>query len=131
MKKVLICILLLFCASQTVFALSDDIEWKKVDENSFINPDGIIGVEDIYGYSFLLKSYNKGQYEPVMGRNIAYTIANYTIDCAKHTYKIGVIDSYDEDDSFVNGDYNKYATFQPVVQGTAVWNVASKLCRAL
>ena len=39
-------------------------------------------------------------------------------------YKIGVIDSYAEDGSFVNGDYNKYAKFRPIVLGTAISNVA-------
>lgn len=113
-----------------VFAQSEEYtEWKRVDENSYIDFDGIVGAEDIYGFTFLLKSYNKGQYEPVNGKFIFYTLAQYTIDCAKRSYKIGVMDSYGKQDNFITGDYNKYAEFQPIVGGTAVSNVYKKLCR--
>lgn len=113
-----------------VFAQSEEYtEWKRVDENFYIDSDGIVGTEDIYGFTFLLKSYNKGQYEPVNGKFIFYTLAQYTIDCAKRSYKIGVMDSYGKQDNFITGDYNKYAEFQPIVGGTAVSNVYKKLCR--
>ena len=42
---------------------------------------------------------------------------------------VGVIDSYGYQDNFVNGDYNKYAKFQPIAEGTAVSEVAKRLCR--
>ena len=32
---------------------------------------------------------------PLTAKKISYTLAQYTIDCGKQTYKIGVIDSYD------------------------------------
>ena len=129
MKKIVVLISsILFLTELTCFA-SNNIEWQQVAPDSYINPDGIIGVDDIYGFSFMLKSYNKGQYEPVRGESIQYTIAQYTIDCTNLTYKIGVIDSYGADDNFVNGDYNRYAKFRPIVSGTAVSTVASKLCR--
>lgn len=107
----------------------EDTTWKQVAQNIFINPEGIVGTEDIYGFTFVLKSFNKGQYEPINGRDVFYTMSRYTIDCSKNTYKIGVIDSYDKQGNFIYGDYNKYAKFQPIVQGTAVANVALKLCR--
>ncbi len=131
MKKVFLSILFfVFVMSSVAFAQSeDDIEWKRVDENSYIDSDGIVGTEDMYGFTFLLKSYNKGQYEPVNGKSIFYTLAQYTIDCAKRSYKIGVMDSYGKQDNFITGDYNKYAEFQPIVGGTAVSNVYKKLCR--
>ena len=103
--------------------------WTKVTEYNYVDTDGIMGLEDIYGFSFLLKSYNKGQYEPVNGKFISYTIGQYTIDCQKHTYKIGVMDSYGKNDNFINGDYNRYATFQPIIQGTAVSEISKMLCR--
>lgn len=127
MKKVIL-IFLVYIVSISC-AQSVEIEWKQVDANSYINPAGIMGEEDIYGYSFMLKSFNKGQYEPVLGRSVWYTIAQYTIDCSNMTYKIGMIDSYDSEDNFVNGDYNRYAKFRPIVSETAVSAVASKLCR--
>lgn len=105
--------------------------WKWVAENNYIFEDGIVGTEDIYGFTFLLKSYNKGQYEPVNGNKIQYTLSQYTIDCEEKSYKIGVIDSYGYHDNFVAGDYNKYAEFQPIVQGTAVSAVYKKLCRPI
>ena len=131
MKKIFLSILFFLCLmTSIVFAQSEEYtEWKRVDENSYIDSDGIVGAEDIYGFTFLLKSYNKGQYEPVNGKFIFYTLAQYTIDCAKRSYKIGVMDSYGRQDNFITGDYNKYAEFQPIVGGTAVSNVYKKLCR--
>lgn len=131
MKKIFLSILFFLCSmTSTVFPQSEEYtEWKRVDENSYIDSDGIVGAEDIYGFTFLLKSYNKGQYEPVNGKFIFYTLAQYTIDCAKKSYKIGVMDSYGKQDNFITGDYNKYAEFQPIVGGTAVSNVYKKLCR--
>ena len=128
MKRFFVILLIMFFLLP-VYGVQDEIEWKKVAENSYINPDGIMGVEDIYGYSFLLKSYNKGQYESVNGKKINYTLSQYTIDCVKNKYKIGMIDSYGYDDNFINGDYNRYALFQPIVGGTAVSAVAKELCR--
>lgn len=110
-------------------AQGEDILWQKVAENNYINPDGIVGMEDIYGFSFILKSYNKGQYEPVNGKRIWYTLSQYTIDCGKKKYKIGMIDSYGYENNFINGDYNRYASFQPIVSGTAVSSVSKMLCR--
>ncbi len=131
MKKIFLSILFFLCSmTSIVFAQSEEYtEWKRVDENSYIDSDGIVGAEDIYGFTFLLKFYNKGQYEPVNGKFIFYTLAQYTIDCAKRSYKIGVMDSYGKQDNFITGDYNKYAEFQPIVGGTAVSNVYKKLCR--
>ena len=131
MKKILLLLIFImitflpsFCAQQ-----EDETQWMKVAENSYIDLDGVMGTEDIYGFSFLLKAYNKGQYEPVNGKKVWYTLSQYTIDCANKKYKIGVIDSYGFKNNFVNGDYNRYATFQPIVQGTAVSAVAKELCR--
>ena len=132
MKKVLLILLILFIGFMPAFSAQsgqDEDEWMKVGENSFVNLDGITGLEDIYGFSFLIKAYNKGQYEPVNGKKIWYTLSQYTIDCAKNKYKIGIIDSYGFKNYFVNGDYNRYAAFQPIVQGTAVSEVAKELCR--
>lgn len=129
-KFVLIfCILYLTSALFADSKTTDDINWQQVTENNFIDVDGIVGTSDMYGFTFILKSYNKGQYEPVNGINIKYTLSQYTVDCLKYKYKIGVIDSYGEQNNFVNGDYNRYANFQPIVQGTAVGAVAAKLCR--
>lgn len=131
MMKVYLLLLILIFGFLPVFSAQheNDTEWVKVAENNYINPDGIIGLENIYGFSFLLKAYNKGQYEPVNGKKIWYTMSQYTLDCAKQKYKIGVIDSYGFKDNFINGDYNRYAQFQPIVQGSAVGEVAKKLCR--
>jgi hypothetical protein len=132
MKKIAILLIMLLISFMPVLSAqedTDDTEWQKVAENSYVNLDGITGMEDIYGFSFLIKAYNKGQYEPVNGKKIWYTLSQYTIDCAKQKYKIGVIDSYGFKNNFVNGDYNRYATFQPIVQGTAVSAVAKELCR--
>ena len=104
-------------------------EWEHIAPNNYVYKDGINGLENIYGYSFLLKAYNKGQYEPINGRQILYTLNQYEINCAKRTYKIGFMDSYDDEGDFISGDYNKYATFQPIVEGTAVYEVSKKLCR--
>lgn len=129
MKKFFGIVLFLIFISLPSMSVEEDV-WRKVSPDCFINPDTIIGVEDIYGFSFLLKAYNKGQYEPVNGNKIWYTISQYTINCSKFTYKIGTIDSYGFEDEFVNGDYNRYAKFQPIIPDTAVSIVASKLCRA-
>ena len=125
-----LCIILLLLLSFVPVGFCQEVvEWKKVAENNYINLDTIVGTDDIYGFMFMLKSYNKGQYEPVNGKSISYTLSQHTIDCGKQKYKIGVIDSYDEFGNFVNGDYNKYAQFQSIVSGTAVSAVAQKLCR--
>lgn len=129
MKNYIGLILIVLISFGVVVYANDDIVWKKVAENNYINPDGIIQLSDRYGFSFLLKAYNKGQYEPVNGNFIDYTMSQYSIDCADLTYKIGIIDSYGRDNNFVNGDYNRHAKYQPLVQGTAVWNVAKELCR--
>lgn len=122
------CLIISLLLSTVVFA-AEDIQWTMLDANNYVNLEGIVGVEDIYGFSFLLKSYNKGQYEPVNGKEIWYTLSQYTIDCSKRKYKIGVIDSYGYSDNFVNGDYNRYAKFQPIVEGTAIDIISNKLCR--
>ena len=127
MKKI-ITLIILFMNAIVVLA-NEEIIWQRVCENNYINPEGIVGTSDIYGFSFILKSFNKGQYEPVNGKKILYTLSNYTIDCSKMKYKIGVIDSYGYQDNFINGDYNKYAKFQPIAEGTSVSEVAKKLCR--
>ena len=132
MKKIVISLIFILIAAHPVFSAQqeqDDSQWMKVAENSYVDLDGIMGTDDMYGFSFLLKAYNKGQYEPVNGKKVWYTLSQYTIDCAKQKYKIGVIDSYGFKNNFVNGDYNRYATFQPIVQGTAVSAVAKELCR--
>lgn len=124
MKQLLLIFFILLTVS---IAFADDqSEWIQVDSNNYINSDDI--VEDNYGFTFLLKSYNKGQYEPVNGKTIWYTISQYTIDCSSRKYKIGIIDSYGYSNNFVNGDYNRYAKFQPIVSGTAVYIVANQLC---
>ncbi len=130
MKQVLLVIMLIFCVSMAVAEDSaKNFEWEKVGDNSYVYTDAIEGTKDRYGFTFLLKSYNKGQYEPINGKKISYTLGQYTIDCGRKTYKIGVIDSYDKDDNFVSGDYNRYSQFQPIIEGTAVWNMSKKLCR--
>ena len=126
MKKILSLLIVLLSA----FCMcSADTQWKRIAPNNYVDENAIVGLEDRYGFSFLLKAFNKGQYEPIDGRQVYYTLAQYEIDCAKKSYKIGVIDSYDEDDVFINGDYNRYAEFQPIVKGTAVEVLADKLCR--
>lgn len=128
MKKFLV--LILIFSGSIVFASNDeDSIWKRVAPNNYIYEDGIMGTTNMYGFSFLLKSFNKGQYEPINGRQILYTLNQYEINCAKRTYKIGFMDSYDDEGDFISGDYNKYATFQPIVEGTAVYEVSKKLCR--
>ena len=103
--------------------------WTQVDYYSFIDFKTVIKESVENKYTFLLKSYNKGQYEPVNGLVVNYTISQYTIDCNQKSYKIGMIDSYSKEGDFVNGDYNRYAKFQPVVSGTAVYNVMNNLCK--
>lgn len=131
MKKylVLLFIFLVGALSGFCFEKQDETSWKQVSENNYIDSDGIVGTEDIYGFTFLLKAYNKGQYEPINGKDVWYTLSQYTIDCGRKTYKIGVMDSYGYENNFIYGDYNKYAEFQPIVSGTAVSAVANKLCR--
>ena len=131
MRKILlfIAIILISFPSAISAQKEEDSRWQKIAEYNYIDTDGIMGLENIYGFSFILKSYNKGQYEPIYGKNISYTLGQYTIDCGKRTYKIGILDSYDNDNNFINGDYNKYATFQPIVQGSAVSEVSKMLCR--
>lgn len=110
-------------------ASEQGVNWQKVDENNYINYESIIRTEEIYGFMFMLKSFNKGQYEPMNGNKISYTVSQYTLDCVKQTYKIGVIDSYGSDGNFINGDYNRYAKFQPIALGTAVGEVSRMLCK--
>ena len=130
MKKLLLIFIILITTALYVYAQdADEINWKRVAPNNYIDPDGITGTRDRYGFSFLLKSYNKGQYEPIEGRQVLYTLGQYEIDCLKRKYKLGTIDSYDDDGVFLNGDYNKYAQFQPIVSGTAVSAVSRKLCK--
>ena len=124
-----IIVIIFACVYAPVSFGQDEVEWKKVAENNYINPETIIGAEDVYGYIFMLKAYNKGQYEPINGKIISYTLSQYTIDCSRNSYKIGLMDSYDIQGNFVNGDYNRYAKFQPIVSGTAVSAVSQKLCR--
>ncbi len=127
-KKNLLLIVLVIMFS-VCCAYSKNDTWERIAPNNYVDMDAVVGLENIYGYSFLLKSYNKGQYEPVNGRQIHYTLSQNEIDCAKRKYKIGIIDSYDENDNFINGDYNKYAEFQPIVSGTAMYEIAKSLCR--
>jgi hypothetical protein len=101
---------------------------KLVSQNSYINPKGIVRYPD-GTYSVIIKSYNKGQYEPINGRFISYTLSQHFIDCENSTYKLGLIDSYDDEDNFVNGDYNRYATFQPVIQGNSAGAVYNLICK--
>ncbi len=122
-------ILIIIVLTSCIFVQAQDLNWTRIDDNNFVDYESVVGADDMYGYTFLMKSFNKGQYEPVNGRSILYTLSHYEINCAKRTYKIGVMDSYDKNDGFVNGDYNRFAEFQPVVEGSAVSVVASKLCR--
>ena len=128
MRKILLSYLMFFCCG---YACANDFEsvWTNVDANSFINSETVIKEFGDNKYTFLLKSYNKGQYEPVNGFDVSYTISQYTIDCDQGLYKIGMIDSYSKEGDFVNGDYNSFAKFQPVVSGTAVYNVMKGLCK--
>ena len=128
MKKICFTVLILLfavCAN----AETVDVMWHKVDDNNYVYKDGIVGTEDRYGFTFLLKSYNKGQYESVNGNKIQYTLTQYTLDCGKRSYKTGEIDSYGIRDNFVYVDYNKFAQFQPIVPGTAISELYKKLCR--
>ena len=130
MKKLLFLLFVFSFVQLVVYAQNLPTEyWEKVSENNYADMYGVTGTLDRYGFSFLLKSYNKGQYEPVNGRKISYTISTYTIDCDKYSYKIGTMDSYNDKNDFITGDYNKYAKFQPIVSGTAVGEMAKKLCK--
>lgn len=128
MKKFLI-VLFIFLLTIPVQAQTFGPEWVKIDENNYLAADSVVGAEDKYGFTFLLKSYNKGQYEPFNGKSISYALGHYEINCAEQSYKIGLLDSYDRNDGFVIGDYNRYSTFQPLVQGSAVGLVSQKLCK--
>ena len=128
MKKIFIAVMILFSAS-CVMADEVGLDWTRIAPNNYVDLDSVMGLTDRYGYSFLLKSYNKGQYEPIDGRQVLYTLSQYEIDCLKNRYKIGVIDSYDDEGYFISGDYNRYAEFQPIVEGTAVSALAKKICR--
>ncbi len=127
-KLVLIFFIILFALGSECVG-TEGVLWQKIDDNNYINYEDVIGTNDIYGFIFILKSFNKGQYEPVNGKNISYTMSQYTIDCLRQTYKIGVMDSYGSDGNFINGDYNRYAGFQPIVSGTAVSEVFKYLCK--
>jgi len=130
MKRFFLAFVLVLGFAVPAYSAQDEgVLWEKVAENNYINPDGVVGTEDMYGFSFLLKSFNKGQYEPIYGKSIWYTLSQYTINCSQYTYKIGVIDSYGHENNFINGDYNRYAAFQPIVSGTAVSAVAKQLCK--
>ena len=122
-------LLLIFVFIFSCFSVLADDTWTRVAPNNYIDYSAVIGLRERYGFSFLLKAYNKGQYEPINSRQVLYTLSQYELDCSKRTYKIGLIDSYDEEDVFINGDYNKYAEFQPIVSGTAVSAIYSKLCK--
>lgn len=128
MKKLLFIAFIFICSMTLVFA-NEEIEWRRVAPNNYIYEDGIMGTDYMYGFSFLLKSFNKGQYEPINGKKISYTLNQYEINCLKRSYKIGLMDSYDEEGNFIYGDYNKYAQFQPIVEGTAVYEVYKNLCK--
>lgn len=127
MKRIFIILSIFLISGCSAFTQEDN--WKQIAPNNYVDMDAIVGLENIYGYSFLLKSYNKGQYEPVNGKHIYYTLSQNEIDCGKRKYKIGIIDSYDKNDDFVNGDYNRYAQFQPIVSGTAISELAEELCK--
>ncbi|HCB11754.1 MAG TPA: hypothetical protein DEO94_06455 [Cyanobacteria bacterium UBA11991] len=128
MKRLLAAIFII-CFSLVPSYGGESEEWDYVAPNNYVYKDGIMGLENMYGFSFMLKSYNKGQYEPINGKDVEYTLGQYEINCLRHTYKIGVLDSYDSKDNFVNGDYNRYAQFQPIVSGTAIDAMALKLCK--
>ena len=51
-----------------VYAQIGESNWKCVAPNNYVDFDTVVGLEDIYGFSFLLKAFNKGQYEPVNGK---------------------------------------------------------------
>jgi len=126
-KKLILLFSIIILSISTAYSQNEN--WKRIAPNNYVDMDAVVGLENIYGYSFLLKSYNKGQYEPMNGKQVHYTLSQNEIDCAKKKYKIGIIDSYDENDNFINGDYNKYAEFQPIVSGTAMYEIAKSLCR--
>lgn len=121
--------IIIFIFSFLAACAVEKADWTEVDSTNYINWDEVVGSDDVYGYTFMLKSFNKGQYEPVNGRKIWYTISQYTIDCSAQKYKIGVIDSFGYQNNFINGDYNRYAKFQPIINGTAIGIISQKLCR--
>jgi hypothetical protein len=129
MKKFIVILnLFLFCLLFITAKATETTYNKLISVNSYINPSEIVKISD-GNYSFILKAYNKGQYEPVNGRFIEYTLTEHIINCTNATYKLGLIDSYDKENNFVNGDYNRYATFQPIVQGTSVGDVYNLICK--
>lgn len=129
MKQIILYFLIFIFSTCSLCCAQEEIGWTQVDSSNYINYDNVVGVEDIYGFTFLLKSYNKGQYEPLYGKRIWYTLSQYTLDCSTRKYKIGIIDSYGYSNNFINGDYNRYAKFQPIVKGTAIDSIGQKLCR--
>ena len=131
MKKIVFTVFVLLLSLHISEARDVPNQWRQIADNSFLNTSTIFGTDDIYGFTFMLKAYNKGQYEPINGKNIAYTVSQYTVDCGNLTYKIGVIDSYSKDGNFINGDYNRYAKFRPIVIGTSVDKVSKNLCRQI
>jgi hypothetical protein len=129
MKKFIIILNLIVSTLLLLTANAKDSTYNKlISENSYINPSEIIKISD-GTYSLIIKAYNKGQYEPINGSFISYTLTEHVINCTSSTYKLGIINSYDEDDDFVNGDYNKYATFQPIVPGTTDGDVYNFICK--
>lgn len=127
--KRIIVIISIFLFASCAVCEEVGLDWTKIAPNNYVDMDAIVGTEDYYGFSFLLKAYNKGQYEPIYNQQILYTLSQYELDCGRHSYKIGVIDSYDEDGDFISSDYNRYAQFQPIVKDTAVYALSKKLCR--
>jgi hypothetical protein len=130
MKKFIVIFNILFLALMFSAVNAQESEFVKlISQNSYINPHGIVYNPDDGTYSVIIKSYNKGQYEPVNGRFISYTLSQHFIDCQNATYKLGLIDSYDDEDNFVNGDYNRFATYQPIIQGNSSGAVYNLICK--
>ena len=130
MKKLLFIILTILFAQNTVVAQIQKSEFPiKISNSSNSSILEIIKNSSENSYLLLLKTYNKGQFEPIDNRKIAYTISSYTIDCDNFLYKIGTIDSYSIENDFITGDYNKYAKFQPIVTGSDIGEISNKLCK--
>ena len=128
-KKFIIIILIFTNFGIPVLAKTNDNNWEQLDLYSFIDKSGIIDTNEFYGYSFLLKTFNKGQFEPIRNIPVSYTISQYLLNCSEKTYKIGVIDSYNNNGDFLYGDYNKFASFQPIIAGTTINEVQKLLCK--
>ena len=111
---------------QAYRVLSDARQRNIFDESFFARIKKTYSDSDSFDY---YKWLSERKDDESRAKFIFYTLAQYTIDCAKRSYKIGVMDSYGKQDNFITGDYNKYAEFQPIVGGTAVSNVYKKLCR--